>query len=162
MIAMSFLNIKMAWFLLLPLFFMACYWYYSRRRQADLDSFAGALKLTQAKSLRPLKLSMLCAASVLLTIALMEPVWQKTPKELKKEGRDLVFVLDVSNSMKARDLIPNRLEKAKISITECVNNLKDHRVGLVIFAGSSSIRCPLTLDYEFFLHILSRVNANDT
>ena len=162
MIAMSFLNIKMAWFFLLPLFFIACFLYSNRRRGADLDSFAGASKLTQAKSLHPLKLSMLCTASVLLTIALMEPVWQKVPKELNKEGRDLVFVLDVSNSMKARDLIPNRLEKAKISITECVNSLKDHRVGLVIFAGSASIKCPLTLDYEFFLHILSRVNANDT
>ena len=157
---LEFLNIKMFWLLSLILLFVACYKYYSVKSLSDLKKFAGALSLNRAKSLRPLKLTLICSAIVFITIALTEPVWRQVPKELRKEGRDLVFILDVSNSMKAQDLIPNRLEKAKISITECVNSLKNHRIGLVIFAGSAVIKCPLTLDYDFFLHILSRIDTN--
>ena len=77
-----------------------------------------------------------------------------------KEGRDLVFILDVSNSMLAEDVIPNRLERSKIAISECIDTLVNHRVGLVAFAGSATIKCPLTLDYDFFNTMLTKVGAN--
>ena len=157
---LEFLNIKMLWFLALIPFLVICFKYYQKRSQKDLNKFAGAVSLKRSQTPRLIKLLLLCSSIVFLTISLTEPVWRQVPKELKKEGRDLVFILDVSNSMLAEDLIPNRLEKAKISITECVNSLKNHRIGLVVFAGSASIQCPLTLDYDFFLHILSRVNNN--
>ena len=156
----EFLNPKMFWLLSLIPVFVLCFKYCQNRSLRDLRKFAGALTLDNSGSLRVGKLVLLSLPIVLITVALAEPVWRQVPKELKKEGRDLVFILDVSNSMLAEDLIPNRLEKAKISITECVNSLKNHRIGLVIFAGSASIKCPLTLDYDFFLHILSRVNNN--
>lgn len=156
----EFLNLKMAWLLALIALFAGCYKYYSAKSTKDLNKFAGALTLNRSSKMRLIKLILLCASAVFICIALTEPVWREVPKKLKKEGRDLVFILDVSNSMKAEDLIPNRLEKAKISITECVNSLTSHRIGLVVFAGSSTIKCPLTLDYDFFLHILSRVDTN--
>ena len=159
--SVEFLNPKMFWLLCFIPAFVLCFKYYQSHSSRDLKRFAGALTLRPSSSLRMVKMLLLCIASLLLTIALAEPVWKQVPKELRKEGRDLVFILDVSNSMLAEDLIPNRLEKAKISITECINSLKNHRIGLVIFAGSASIKCPLTLDYDFFLHILSRV-SNDS
>ena len=88
----------------------------------------------------------------------MRPIWGTTDKLLRKEGRSVVFILDISNSMRAEDVYPNRLEKSKQLIAECVSSLKDHRVGLIVFAGSASIKCPLTLDYDFFIKMLDQVN----
>ena len=156
----EFLNSKMFWFLSLIILFVVCFRYYLLKSESDLKKFAGALLVDRSNIMKASKLVLMCIAISFITFALTEPVWRQVPKKLKKEGRDLVFILDVSNSMKAEDLIPNRLEKAKILITECVNSLQNHRIGLVVFAGSSTIKCPLTLDYDFFLHILSRVDSD--
>ena len=65
-------------------------------------------------------------------------------------GRDIVFLVDVSKSMLVRDVAPNRLERAKLWINDMVSELKTDRVGLVAFAGSSSVQSPLTTDRLFF------------
>ncbi len=67
---------------------------------------------------------------------------------LKREGLDIVVALDVSNSMLARDMKPNRLVKAKQEINGIIERLKGDRIGLVVFAGQAFVQCPLTLDYS--------------
>jgi Ca-activated chloride channel family protein len=67
---------------------------------------------------------------------------------LKREGLDIVVALDVSTSMLARDIRPNRLDKARQEINSIIERLKGDRIGLVAFAGEAFIQCPLTLDYS--------------
>jgi uncharacterized protein YegL len=91
-----------------------------------------------------------CVAMALVILALARPAWDLQEKPLQESGRDVIFLLDVSRSMLAEDLHPNRLENAKIAILDCIEALSGDRVGLVLFAGSAEIRCPLTTDYEYF------------
>jgi uncharacterized protein YegL len=89
-------------------------------------------------------------AVALLIFALARPAWNLEETKLQDSGRDVIFLLDVSRSMLAEDMHPNRLENAKTSILDCVDDLTGDRVGLVLFAGSAEIRCPLTVDYNYF------------
>ncbi len=106
------------------------------------------------------KHSILFIALILIIIALARPAWQQKPTTVKRQGRDVVFLLDVSRSMLAEDLSPNRLERAKLAIMDCVERLQGDRVSLVAFAGSAKVRCPLTLDYGFFRQMLERISTD--
>lgn len=101
------------------------------------------------------------SASVLgLCLVLLGPKWRTTEKYFEKEGMEIVFILDVSLSMLAEDVKPNRLQRAKIEIENLVRNVEDDYLGLVVFAGKAFSLLPyLTLDYEkIFLRILKMVN----
>jgi Ca-activated chloride channel homolog len=77
---------------------------------------------------------------------------------MKREGLDIIIAVDVSNSMLAEDMKPNRLAKAKQEIRGLIDRLKGDRVGLVAFAGEAFVQCPLTLDYsvvQIFLDVLN-------
>ncbi|MDA3785909.1 MAG: VWA domain-containing protein [Deltaproteobacteria bacterium] len=104
--------------------------------------------------------TLLFVALGLIVVALARPAWQQKPTTIKREGRDVVFVLDVSRSMLAEDLAPNRLERAKLAIMDAVERLQGDRVSLVAFAGSARVYCPLTLDYGFFQQMLERLNTD--
>ncbi len=67
---------------------------------------------------------------------------------IDRKGVDLVFAVDVSESMNAEDIKPSRLEKAKFEISQIINQLKGDRIGIIVFAGSSHLYLPLTSDYE--------------
>lgn len=96
----------------------------------------------------------------LLTIAVARP--QSDPREIEVEsrGRDVVFLLDISRSMLASDVAPNRLEKAKLWINDLVDQLGGDRVALVGFAGSSTIASPLTNDRLFFKLALEELSPD--
>ena len=155
---LTFLNFKMIWFAPLLIAFLLLHFYRERKRRQDLDGFTKGH--TRLAILRWPQLVFICLSVFFLIFALMQPAWNKKPKTLLKEGRDLVFILDVSNSMLAEDVIPNRLERSKIAISECIDTLVNHRVGLVVFAGSTTIKCPLTMDYDFFNTMLTKVGPN--
>jgi Ca-activated chloride channel family protein len=87
------------------------------------------------------------AAFVLMVLALANLQTGSRLKEEKRSGADLMLCLDVSNSMLAQDLLPNRLTFAKYSIERLLQNLKGDRVGLVIFAGEAYLQLPITNDY---------------
>lgn len=76
-------------------------------------------------------------------------------------GRDVVFLLDLSKSMLAQDVLPNRLIRAKELIVSILKVLEGDRVALVVFAGNSAIKSPLTLDYNYFRKILRTANVNN-
>ncbi len=114
----------------------------------------------QSIFIRALQHSLLFLGVGLCIIALARPVTQQEPTTVKRQGRDVVFMLDVSRSMLAQDLAPNRLERAKLAIIDCIERLQGDRVGLVAFAGSAVVRCPLTLDYAFFKQMLEDTSTN--
>jgi len=68
--------------------------------------------------------------------------------------------LDVSKIMLAEDLVPNRLERAKLAIIDCIERLDGDRIGLVAFAGTAAVKCPLTLDYGFFKMMLKDISTD--
>jgi Ca-activated chloride channel family protein len=109
---------------------------------------------------RRLKAALVIAALAFLVFSLARPAWNPKPRTVQRRGRDIVFVLDVSRSMVAEDLVPNRLGKAKLAIMDMVDRLEGDRVALVVFAGSAVLKCPLTLDYGFFRLMLDDVDIN--
>jgi len=98
-------------------------------------------------------------AMTLIIVALTRPAGRQVSVDVSSEGRDVVFLLDVSRSMLAADAAPNRLELAKLAIRDCVRTMHGNRIALVAFAGSTSILCPLTTDYEFFHDQLDEVHT---
>ncbi len=93
-----------------------------------------------------------CAATAwtCIAVALARPQLDPQPREIVSTGRDVVIVLDVSRSMLAEDIAPNRLERAKIWIGDLAASLPGDRLSLVAFAGSAVVKCPPTLDHGFF------------
>jgi Ca-activated chloride channel family protein len=101
------------------------------------------------------------AALACAVVALARPQWNPRPDDVQRRGRDLVIALDVSRSMLAADIFPNRLEMARIAIHEALPALAGQRVALVTFAGSASVRVPLTLDHGFVRYMLERADPSD-
>jgi Ca-activated chloride channel homolog len=89
-------------------------------------------------------------AIIFAVFALLAPQWGERTREIKKEGTDLLVVLDVSYSMYATDIKPTRLDRAKNAIRLIVDSMTRDRAGLVLFAGSAFIQCPLTTDLGAF------------
>ena len=94
------------------------------------------------------KAALFILAYTLLIVALADPQIGQTVEEVKREGVDIIVALDVSLSMMAEDISPNRLEKAKYEVSKLIDILEGDRIGLVAFAGMAHVQCPLTLDYS--------------
>ena len=146
--------------LLIPLYLYASY-----RRKIALERFSqikllASVNTSISYAKRRLKFVLFLCAIAFLVLALSRPAWNPLPKEMERRGRDVLFILDVSKSMLAEDLVPNRLERSKFAITDCIDRLEGDRVGLVVFAGAASLRCPLTLDYGFFKMMLEDVDVD--
>jgi Ca-activated chloride channel family protein len=91
---------------------------------------------------------LILSALVLLVVGLANPQIGTRLEEVKQEGVDLFIALDVSLSMKAEDIKPNRLEKSKLEIRNLIDRLAGDRVGLIVFAGEAYTQFPLTTDYS--------------
>ena len=138
----------------------------AQKRREAMRGFSGSHPLVASEQQRLLRrrswtMTCYCVASGILVVALARPAWTRIPVEAGSQGRDVLFLLDVSNSMLAEDLAPNRLERAKQGILDCVKSLEGDRVGLGIFAGSPSIVCPLTTDYSFFRSTLAEASPEN-
>lgn len=136
------------------------------RRQVALRRFAATTllpRLTPATGwLRPVtRLALVAAALTGVVAALIGPRWGEETELLLRRNIDVMILLDVSRSMLARDIAPNRLERAKLAIRDdLLPALGGDRVGLVAFAGVPSLACPLTSDYGFFRLALDDVSTN--
>ncbi|MDE0937174.1 MAG: VWA domain-containing protein [Mariniblastus sp.] len=100
-------------------------------------------------------------AMLFLVFALLDIRWGKTWREVPQKGIDVVFALDVSRSMLAGDVAPNRLERAKQQIKDIVDEMAGDRVGLVVFAGDAKQQIPLTKHYHDFKNMLDAVGPFD-
>ena len=106
-----------------------------------------------------IKLALTCTALFLIIIALMDPMQGQREVEVKREGIDMVFVLDLSTSMNAQDVAPSRIEKSTKFIADMMQQLGGDRVGLVVFAANSYTIAPLTNDYAAIESYLTSVNT---
>ena len=98
-------------------------------------------------------------AILFLILALTRPRWGYQWENLHQRGVDVIVALDVSSSMLAEDIKPNRLERAKRKISDLLNMMEGDRIGLVAFAGTSFVQCPLTLDYGAARLFLSAIDT---
>jgi Ca-activated chloride channel family protein len=107
------------------------------------------------------RLGLVLAMLLLGTLGLMRPQASGGTELLstRKASADVMVLLDVSRSMLAEDAAPNRLERAKAEVSEFVERVQGHRVGLIAFAGRASVLCPLTTDYGFFHLVLRDVST---
>ena len=107
-----------------------------------------------------IKFSLILLALSLLIIAYANPQVGTKMQEVKQTGIDVYILLDVSRSMQAEDIKPNRLEKAKYQISNLIQKLRGDRIGLIIFSGEAYIQFPLTTDYSAANLFLSAVDFN--
>jgi len=137
-----------------------------RRRRRVLRLFVSQSLLDDVSPRRSLgrpilKFAVLSAGLASLILALARPRWDPRQIELEQRGQNLLFCLDVSNSMRAKDVDPSRLEAAKAAIRSMVNDLPaGNQVGLLAYAGGAELKCPLTPNYRHLISVLERVSHN--
>ncbi|MDO8519572.1 MAG: VWA domain-containing protein [Deltaproteobacteria bacterium] len=95
-----------------------------------------------------LKVLFLALAVLAIGLACLKPQWGYTLREFKRQGSDLFVVVDTSESMRAQDVSPSRMERAKREVIDLIGMLQGDRVGLIPFAKTATVACPLTGDYE--------------
>ena len=144
---------------LVVLFVLQQIW--KRRTQKKFGDLNLLKRLTPTKSIfkSTLKLVLFLVALALLILGLVNPKIGTKTETIKREGVDIVFALDVSKSMLAEDVKPNRLEKGKQIINEIINQLGNDRVGIVGYAGSAYPVLPMTTDYSIAKMYLQNMNT---
>jgi len=125
-------------------------------RFGKLESLQKMMKQYSVRK-RNLKISFIILSYVFFVFAFANPQIGTKLEDVKREGVDIIVALDVSKSMLAEDIKPNRLQKAKHELSQLIDLLQGDRIGLVAFAGIPHVQCPLTLDYsaaKLFLGII--------
>ena len=140
------------------------FYFFQKRSHAALRKFASDRlleKLTQGVSQRKrmIKRVILLLAVGAIFVALARPQMGFQWKEVKRKGIDILMAVDTSKSMLADDVKPNRLERSKFGIMDFVSKLEGDRVGLLPFAGTAFLMCPLTLDYDAFRNSLEALDT---
>jgi Ca-activated chloride channel family protein len=107
-----------------------------------------------------LKVLVLCGAFACLSLALVNPKIGTKLETVRSQGVDIVFAVDVSKSMLAEDIAPNRLEKSKQLVTQIINSLASDRVGIIAYAGKAFPQLPITTDYASAKMFLQNMNTD--
>ena len=149
---MKFGNIHFIWLLWLIPAIIVFYVLAFKRKQLLIERFVSAeLKERLLAGISPrrqkIKIFIIILAVIFSIVALIRPKYGFHWEEVKMKGVDIMIALDVSSSMLAEDVSPNRLERAKREIIDLLSLVQGDRIGLIAFAGTSFLQCPLTLDY---------------
>jgi len=136
-----------------------------KKRQILLEKFAAHQLITKLTSnvstrKRRYKNILILLGVFICFVALARPQYGYKWVDVKRKGIDILFALDTSKSMLTEDIKPNRLKRARLAILDFVNQLEGDRVGLLPFAGSAYLMCPLTLDYDAFNQSLAAISTN--
>ncbi len=144
----------------IALFLLVFLW--KKRTQSKFADSSLLKKLSPSRSLfkSVLKVLVLSLAIACLSLALVNPKIGTKLETIKREGVDVVFALDVSKSMLAEDIAPNRLEKSKQLITQIINSLASDRIGIIGYAGSAFPQVPITTDFSSTKLFLSGMNTD--
>jgi len=138
-----------------------CFW-----QKAKALRFLASVELLRkintsvSKSKQIFKAFLLIAAFVSIVIGMTEPKWNPQPRKIRRKARDICILLDTSRSMLAEDIRPSRLERSRIAIRDLLEALRGDRIAIVTFAGNSSVKCPLTVDYAFVRAVLEDVSTD--
>lgn len=163
---MTFGNIYWLYAFIPVLLILLIGFYYSQKKRKQFFKSLISTKLhdnlmsTYSSDRYILKCTMFLLSIFLFFLALAQPRWGYKLEEQKSKGIDILFALDVSKSMLAEDVRPNRLERAKYSILDLTKKLEGDRFGLIAFAGSAFLQCPLTLDYNAFRESLEQTDPS--
>ncbi len=137
---------------LVPLYFVLNF-YFQKYKNRKIQSFGNQktidrLKINPiSKTIQKTKTIGIGIVLLLISITLANPQWSNKRESVQQESADIYLAIDISNSMNAQDIKPNRLEKAKSFAIQLLNKLKGDRVGLILFAGNAYMQMPLTNDY---------------
>ena len=147
-----FAHIELLWLLVTIPVFVAAYIVYTRRKRRQLEAFGDPelveTLMPNASRVRPtIKFSILMVVLALLIIAAARPQFGQSERTEKREGIEAIIALDISNSMLAEDVAPNRLDRAKQMLSKMIDQMVNDKVGLVVFAGDAFIQLPITCDY---------------
>jgi Ca-activated chloride channel homolog len=140
------------------------FYFFQKKSTAALQEFASGhllekLTLGISPGKRMIKRVILVLAVAAIFVALARPQMGFQWKEVKRKGIDILVAVDTSKSMLAEDVKPNRLERSKFGIMDFVSKLEGDRVGLLPFAGTAFLMCPLTLDYDAFRNSLEALDT---
>ena len=159
---LTFLNTEFLYFLIIPFIILIWYLFYNKNRSVYLP-FTNINEIVQKKTikirLRYIPFLLKIISSILLIIALARPQSSINWQESNIEGIDIIMVMDISGSMLAQDLKPNRLEASKNVAMNFISQRVNDRVGLVIFSGESFTQCPLTTDHNVLLNLFKDVKS---
>jgi Ca-activated chloride channel family protein len=145
---------------MLVLFLLVLWWKKRTQRKFSDVSLLKKLAPNSSTFKSTLKLIILLLGIAFLIISLTNPKMGTKLKTIKREGVDVVFALDVSKSMLAEDIAPNRLEKAKQIISKTIDKLGSDRVGIIIYAGNSYPLLPITTDHAAANMFLQNANPD--
>ena len=163
---MNFANPNVLWLLLvIPPAMVAFFWWAGRARQRLAAQFIQArllpgLTVGLSPARQKIRLASVVLAGVCLLLALARPQWGFDWEEVKQRGLDIVVAIDTSKSMLAEDIAPNRLARAKLAALDLMQQAKSDRLGLVAFAGSAFLQCPLTIDDAAFRQSVEALDVN--
>jgi Ca-activated chloride channel family protein len=113
----------------------------------------------RGKAMRWLKYALQLSGIFLLAIAIAGPRWGMKEELVERRGIDIVVALDLSKSMLATDIQPSRIERAKMELSDFVDSRRGDRIGIVAFAGTAIVACPLTIDYGAARNFLRRLEV---
>jgi len=146
--------------ILIVMYVLVSFW--KRKKQREFAELALLNKLSPQKSkFKPiLKILMIAFGLSFLILALVNPKMGTQLKTVKRQGVDIVFALDISKSMLAEDIAPNRLEKSKQIISKIIDKLGSDRVGIIIYAGNAYPLLPITTDHGAAKMFLQNANPD--
>ncbi|MCX7719370.1 MAG: VWA domain-containing protein [Candidatus Sumerlaeaceae bacterium] len=148
----------------LPLVATLLWW--SRRRAASVAKRFAEAKLwkylapNHSATRSALKPALLLLSFALVILAAARPQWGFEDRVLSSRGLDMIVAVDTSLSMLAQDYKPNRLARARELLREVIRQARGDRIGVIAFAGSAVVKCPLTLDYRMALNALGVIDEN--
>jgi len=158
-----FAHTEYLWLQLIPLTIIVAHFFYTRYKRRQLLEFGDPELLSElmpnASKIRPhIKFALETTALILLIFAVARPQYGTKEETVKREGIEVMIALDISNSMMAEDVVPNRLDRAKQIVSKLVDQMVDDKLGLVVFAGDAFTQLPITCDYvsaKMFLQNIS-------
>ncbi|MDP3788387.1 MAG: VWA domain-containing protein [Candidatus Chromulinivorax sp.] len=131
-----------------------------QRQNLIEDRYIQLMLINYSCMKKTIKAHLIFFGTMFLLAAFLRPQWGKQEQMVSQEGRDVIIAVDISRSMLAQDVKPNRLHFAKEKIKKLLYNLSCERVGLVVFSGSTIIQCPLTTDYAAFFMFLDQLDVD--
>ena len=158
-------NIEYLYLLLLIPLIIGAIVLYSRWQKKSIQQFGDSqlvkeLMQSHSRLRKRIKNFIFVLSILFLIIGLSNPQIGTKMEEVKREGVDLMIAIDLSYSMMAEDIKPNRLERAKQAISRLIDKLEGDRIGLVVFAGEAYVQLPVTTDYSAAKLFLSTVNTS--
>lgn len=162
---MFFENPKLFWLLAIPVLLLGLYIYRALKDRSPHMRVSIAIPWLKQNGallniLRHLPMALFTAALVLMIIALARPRSSSEVEKVDTEGIDIIFAMDVSTSMLARDFNPDRISAAKDIAIEFISQRPSDRMGIVVFAGESYTQCPLTTDRATLINLMKEVQTD--